>query len=93
MEDGEIKYGYNNNCRCRSNGQCIRFPLVHNGHRVNLQGTELDNKVIKNLREGKEHPKHRCKLSDEINTYYVDQLVEALKDTDLIIMGCNSKDI
>lgn len=71
-------------------GSALTVPLIHNGHRVNLWGTELDGKIIKNLREGKEHPKHKCKLPDGINAYYVDELEKALKDTDLIIMAITS---
>lgn len=71
-------------------GSALTVPLVENGNEVNLWGTELDDEIITSLREGKPHPKHKCNLPSKINTFYVDELEAAMKDTDLVIMAITS---
>lgn len=71
-------------------GSALTVPLIKNGHTVNLWGTELDNKIIDNLRKGLPHPKHKCNLPKEVNSFYVDELDKAMKNTDLVIMAITS---
>ncbi len=71
-------------------GSALCTPLVKNGHKVNLWGTHLDNDIIKALKEGREHPKHKCKLPSEIVPYYNEELEEAVKGAELVILGITS---
>lgn len=71
-------------------GSALTVPLVENGHRVHLWGTELDGEIIDALRAGKPHPKHKYPIPAEVHTFYVDELEAAMKDADLVIMGITS---
>ncbi|MBA5851605.1 NAD(P)-binding domain-containing protein [Clostridium sp. cel8] len=71
-------------------GSALTVPLVNNGHKVNLWGTELDDEIIHNLRNGMPHQKHKCNLPKEVNTFYADELDKAMDNTDLVIMAITS---
>lgn len=71
-------------------GSALTVPLIQNGHDVRLWGTELDTDIINNLRADKPHPKHKHKVPSEIKTYTVDQLSEAMEDTEIVIMAITS---
>lgn len=71
-------------------GSALTVPLIENGHNVNLWGTHLDDKIIDDLREGKDHPKHKHKLPPNINTFYNNELEEALAGSNYIIMAITS---
>lgn len=71
-------------------GSALCTPLKNNGHNVNLWGTHLDTKIIDRLKKDNVHIKHKCALPDGINYFYNEELEEAMKDADLIIMGIAS---
>jgi len=71
-------------------GSALTVPLIQNGHVVNLWGTELDNEIISDLKQGKPHPKHKCNLPSEVNAFYENELEKAMEGTDLIIMAITS---
>ena len=71
-------------------GSALTTPLRKNGHNVNLWGTHLDTKIIDQLKKDGTHIKHKCKLEDGINYFYNEELEEAMKDADLVIMGITS---
>lgn len=70
-------------------GTAFAMPLVDNGHEVRLVGTHLDDAIIASLKSSQRHPK----LSETITgltPYYLSELAEAMKDTDLVVLGVNS---
>lgn len=71
-------------------GSALTVPLVANNHTVKLWGTELDEQIISDLKDGKEHPKHKHKLPEKIQLYYDYQLKEAMQDTEYVIMAITS---
>ena len=71
-------------------GSALTVPLAENGHQVRLWGTELDGEIIEHLRKGLTHPKHKCHLPAQIETYQVAELSEAMKDAELVIMAITS---
>lgn len=71
-------------------GSALTTPLRNNGHKVNLWGTHLDTKIIDGLKKDGVHIKHKTKLKDGINYFYDNEIEEALKGADLVIMGTTS---
>jgi glycerol-3-phosphate dehydrogenase (NAD(P)+) len=71
-------------------GSALTVPLVKNGHTVNLWGTELDDNIISCLRKGLPHPKHKCNLPKEINSFYAWELNKAMENAELVIMAITS---
>ncbi|AOT72630.1 NAD(P)H-dependent glycerol-3-phosphate dehydrogenase [Geosporobacter ferrireducens] len=71
-------------------GSALTVPLTENGHQVRLWGTELDSGIIEKLRKGLPHPKHKHHLPPQIETYQADELSEATKDAELVIMAITS---
>jgi glycerol-3-phosphate dehydrogenase (NAD(P)+) len=71
-------------------GTAVSWPLSDNGHQIRLVGTHLDSEIIRSCLERGFHPKLRRQLPANVKPYFVEQLVEALKDSDLIVSGVNS---
>jgi glycerol-3-phosphate dehydrogenase (NAD(P)+) len=71
-------------------GTATAYPLSDNGHNVRLVGTHLDRDIIKSCREKRYHPRLRCELPPTVQPYYVDEIAEAMRDTDIIVSGVNS---
>ncbi len=71
-------------------GSAFSVPLSDNGHEVNLVGTHLDDEIIEQLHENRFHSKLKCNLPQQVQPYSYDRLGEALKDTDLLVLGVNS---
>lgn len=71
-------------------GSALVVPLITNGHEVRLWGTELDNKIIRDLKNGKDHPKHKYPLPKAVKPFSEEELPAAMKDTDMVIMGITS---
>ena len=74
-------------------GSALSTPLRNNGHKVNMWGTHLDGKIIDQLKKDGTHIKHKTKLKDGINYFYNEELEEAMKDADLVILGITSEGI
>jgi len=71
-------------------GSALAVPLIDNGCTVKLWGTELDGDIIKELKEGREHPKHKHKLPVEIELYYANELDKAMKNSTHVILAITS---
>ncbi|MPW27281.1 glycerol-3-phosphate dehydrogenase [Alkalibaculum sp. M08DMB] len=71
-------------------GSALAIPLIDNGCTVKLWGTNLDQDIIKDLIEGKEHPKHKHKLPSEIEFYYADELEKAMFGSTHVILAITS---
>ncbi len=68
----------------------LTFPLFENKHEVRLVGSPLDGEIIDRLREDDYHINLRRTLHNGIKYYKIDQLDEALEETDLVVCGVSS---
>lgn len=73
-------------------GSALSIPLLDNGHEVRLVGSPLDGEIIDGLRENNHHITLQRDLpkSDKLKFYKIDQLDEALEETDLVVCGVSS---
>ncbi|MBU7584296.1 MAG: glycerol-3-phosphate dehydrogenase [Nostoc sp. TH1S01] len=74
-------------------GTALSVPLTDNGHTVNLVGTHLDGKIIAQIQAGFSHPRLGIQVASGVTAYTCDQLAEAIKDVDLVVIGVNSHGI
>jgi glycerol-3-phosphate dehydrogenase (NAD(P)+) len=74
-------------------GTALSVPLTDNGHSVNLVGTHLDSDIIAKLQAGYPHPRLGIHVADSVTAYTYDQLSEAIKGADLVVIGVNSHGI
>jgi glycerol-3-phosphate dehydrogenase (NAD(P)+) len=71
-------------------GSAMCWPLVDNGHTVRLVGTPLDQEIIHSIRESRVHPKLKRAMPEQVQTYFVDELPQAMAGAELIIGGISS---
>jgi glycerol-3-phosphate dehydrogenase (NAD(P)+) len=71
-------------------GTAMTIPLNDAGHAVHLVGTHLDSDIIQKLKKSRVHPLIHFRLADTVELYTYEQLGEAMKGADLIILGVNS---
>lgn len=71
-------------------GSATAYPLSDNGHHVRLVGTHLDAEIIKSCKENHYHPRLKRKLPPGIQSYFVEELGEALEGAEIIVSGVNS---
>ena len=74
-------------------GTALSVPLTGNGHIVNLVGTHLDADIIAKLKAGYPHPRLGIQVAESVTPYSYEQLSEAIKGVDLIVIGVNSHGI
>lgn len=71
-------------------GSAFSVPLADNGHAVRLVGTHLDAHIVAALRREHLHPRLKVHLPTSIEPYSHDELGEAMREADLVILGVNS---
>ena len=71
-------------------GTVITWPLRDNGHEVRLVGTHLDVAIIRSCLDARYHPGLRRRIPDGVQPFYLEQLLQALHGTDVIVSGVNS---
>lgn len=71
----------------------LTIPISDNGHRIHLWGTEYDQKILRELSAGREHPRLQKTLSTTVRVYQPDQLEEALSDSEVVILGVSSQGV
>lgn len=74
-------------------GTALSVPLTDNGHIVHLVGTHLDGDIIAKLQAGYPHPRLGIQVADRVIAYPCEQLSEAIKGADLVVIGVNSHGI
>jgi glycerol-3-phosphate dehydrogenase (NAD(P)+) len=74
-------------------GTALSVPLTDNGHSVNLVGTHLDGDIIAKLQAGYPHPRLGVQVGESVTPYSYNQLNEAIKGVDLVVIGVNSHGI
>jgi len=74
-------------------GTALSVPLTDNGHSINLVGTHLDGDIIAKLQAGYPHPRLGVQVGESVNSYSYNQLNQAIKGVDLVVIGVNSHGI
>jgi glycerol-3-phosphate dehydrogenase (NAD(P)+) len=73
-------------------GTAFCVPLVDNGHDVHLVGTHLDQDIITTIQAGKPHPRLGVHIPN-LSLYQHEDLAEALRGADLLVLGVSSAGI
>ena len=71
-------------------GSALAFPARENGNRVRLVGTPLDREIIDNCKATGKHPKLPLPFPAGVEYYQIEDVMIALKDTDVVIGGVSS---
>ena len=71
-------------------GSALAFPAIENGHEVRVVGTHLDRDIIEGCKKNNRHPKFEKDFPLGIKFYHIEELSEALCDTDVVIGGVSS---
>lgn len=72
-------------------GSALTMPLSSNQNKVKIWGTEFDDAIIEALKAGKPHLKHQFPLPASVQAYAKDELQEAMKDAEIVIMAIASE--
>lgn len=71
-------------------GSAMSFPARDNGHEIRLVGTHLDRKIIEQVKENGFHPTLKRQLPEGIKAFQIEEVENAIKNTDLVIGGVSS---
>lgn len=71
-------------------GSALAFPARENGHEVRLVGTHLDREIIDNCKKHNRHPKFNKDFPKGIKFYQIEEVKEAIENSDVIIGGISS---
>jgi glycerol-3-phosphate dehydrogenase (NAD(P)+) len=74
-------------------GSALSYPLRDNGHAVRLIGTHLDDTIIAGCRQDGVHRRLGRALPAGVETYFSTQLAEALDNSEVIVLGVNSRGV
>ncbi len=71
-------------------GSAICWPARDRGHEVRLIGTHLDRGIIESVRATGLHPKFTVALPEGVESFHHENLGEALRGVDILILGVSS---
>lgn len=71
-------------------GTAMCWPAVDRGHKVRLVGTPLDADIIQSIQANHIHPRLMRAVPSEVEAYFVEELPQAMRGTDLVIGGVSS---
>ena len=71
-------------------GSAFSVPLADNGHAVHLVGTHLDKDIVLSLRQDRFHPRLKVHLPRLVEPYAYDELDEAMRGAEVVIVGVSS---
>lgn len=71
-------------------GAAVTVPLADAGHVVRLVGTHLDAIPIASIRQERFHPRLRSHLPESVVAYTHDQLGDAMRGVELVVLGVSS---
>ena len=71
-------------------GSALAFPARENGNDVRLVGTPLDREIIETCRKTNRHPKFTKDFPAGCAFFQIEEMAEAVKDTDFVIGGVSS---
>lgn len=71
-------------------GTALCWPLADNHHAVRLVGTPLDDDVIRTIQGTRIHPRLQRELPATVQSFFVNELSQALSGADLVVSGVSS---
>ena len=71
-------------------GSALAFPARENGNEVRLVGTHLDREIIDTCKKTNQHPKFEKPFPEGIRYFQIEQMEDAIADSDMIIGGVSS---
>lgn len=71
-------------------GSALAFPARENKNEVRIVGTHLDREIIEGCLANNRHPKFDRDFPKGISFYQIEELLEALEGTDVVIGGVSS---
>ena len=71
-------------------GSALAFPARENGHEVRLVGTHLDREIIDESKKSGKHPKFTKAFPAGVKYYQIEEVDDAISDSDMIIGGVSS---
>ncbi len=71
-------------------GSALAFPARENGHEVNIVGTHLDREIINLCKKTNRHPKFNRDFPAGIRFFQIEELENAIKNSDFLICGVSS---
>lgn len=71
-------------------GSALAFPARENGNEVRIVGTHLDAEIISECIRTNRHPKFDKDFPEGIKFFQIEEVEEAIKDSDMIIGGVSS---
>ncbi len=71
-------------------GTATAWPLRDNGNDVRLVGTHLDAEIIRSCKESGFYPRLKRPLPPGVRPFFIEEIAEALKGTEIILSGVNS---
>ena len=71
-------------------GSALAFPARENGHEVRLVGTHLDREIIEVCKSTNRHPKFTKDFPEGLKYYQIEEVLQAIDGSDLIIGGVSS---
>ena len=74
-------------------GSALSIPLADNNVDVRIWGTELDRKILNELKNNNPHPSLGVRVPERVTIYNPEELNEALGNVDTIILAVTSKAI
>lgn len=74
-------------------GSALCVPFADRGYTVSLWCTEFDQETHRALSEGRPHPKLDGPLPDGVRLYAADQMEDALRGADLVVLGVSTNGV
>lgn len=72
-------------------GSALAIPLSDHDVNIRLWGTEFDTDILRELEEGRQHPRIGAKMPDDVTYFSPAELEASLENTDVVILGVNSR--
>ncbi|MCC6615435.1 MAG: glycerol-3-phosphate dehydrogenase [Anaerolineae bacterium] len=74
-------------------GTALTFPAADNDNDLRLVGTHLDDDIIQSCKEQRIHPRLKRRIHDNVKPYFYTEIAQAMQDTEVIVLGVNSRGV
>ncbi|MBE0689232.1 MAG: glycerol-3-phosphate dehydrogenase [Anaerolineae bacterium] len=74
-------------------GTALTYPAADNDNDLRLVGTHLDDDIIQSCKEHRIHPRLKRRIHDNVKPYFYREIADAMVDTEIIVLGVNSRGV
>jgi len=74
-------------------GTALTYPAADNDNDLRLVGTHLDDDIIQRCKEQRIHPRLKRRIHDNVKPYFYHEIADAIQDTEVIVLGVNSRGV